>query len=275
MGQSVAYLGPEGTYSHLVVEKRFGKRKRNIPMPTILDVCSYVSRKRDRYGIIPIENSSGGAVYETIDILLANSPRIHIKEELSLEVNLALIGRKGEKKRTLYSHFAPLEHCVSWIRKELPGVSRCSVTSTAAAARQAAGEEGACALGSRKLAKIYGLDILHYPVQGDIPNITSFLAICGRKPSVGNPSKTTLAVRLPNRPGALCSLLEVFRNERVNLSRLISRPLRGHPRQYAFLVDIDGGKSVPRVRRALSDARRVSDELRIVGSYPVRRMYKS
>ena len=122
--QSVAFLGPTGTYSHLVAEKVFGRKIDPRPLPTIMDVCSYVARSRDRVGVVPIENSSGGAIYETVDILLAGKPRIHILEEVSLEVNLALLGKEGDRIGVLYSHFAPLEHCASWIRKNLPRVRR-------------------------------------------------------------------------------------------------------------------------------------------------------
>lgn len=271
----VAYLGPVGTYSHLVAEKRYGAKCKMVPLPTILDVCSFVSRKPSRHGIVPIENSSGGAIHETVDILLANKPRVHIEEELSLDVKLALIGHEGQKIKILYSHFAPLEHCVAWLRHHLPRVQRHVVTSTAAAAEQASMEPDAATLGSRKLAHVYGLKVLEYPVEADIPNITLFLAIAGRKTVPLRKTKTTLAVKLPNKPGSLCTFLEPFRNENVNLSRLISRPLRGCPREYAFLVDIEGEPNQASVKRALAVARKVCVQLRIVGAYPCRRPYKS
>jgi len=271
----VAYLGPVGTYSHLLVEKRFGSACKPVPLPTILDICTFVSRDPRRMGIVPIENSSGGTIYETIDILLANKPKVFVQEELSLEVKLALIGCKGERIKILYSHFAPLEHAVAWIKRHLPKVEKRVVVSTAAAAQRAAAERHAAALGSRKLARLYDLDVIEYPVEADIPNITSFLVVAGRKRKIVKPTKTTLAVRLPNKPGSLCSFLETFRDEAVDLSRLISRPLRGRPREYAFLVDITGGASSPSVKRALAQAREFSVELRVVGSYPSRRRYKS
>lgn len=271
----IAFLGPPGTYSHLVAEKRYGRNCKMVPLSTILDVCLFVSRKPSRRGIVPIENSSGGAIYETVDILLANKPRVYIEEELSLDVKLALIGRKDEKIKVLYSHFAPLEHCIAWLRHYLPRVQRQIVTSTAAAAERVSKEPNAAALGSRKLAGIYCLDILEYPVEADTPNITLFLAISGRKRALPGSSKTTLAVKLPNKPGSLCTFLEAFRNEGVNLSRLISRPIRGCPREYAFLIDIEGCPFSPKVKRALALAEKLSVQLRIAGSYPYRRPYKS
>jgi prephenate dehydratase len=271
----VAYLGPPGTYSHLVAEKRFGKRAGLRPYPTILDICYAVSRRRVSRGIVPIENSSGGAIHETVDILLTHNPRVYIAEELSLLVRLALIGHPGRRIQTLYSHFAPLEHCAGWLRRHLPKAQRRVVASTASAAERAAAEDGAAALGSRRLASMYGLKVLHYPVEADVPNITSFLVVVPRRPEPERPTKTTLAVRLPNRPGALCSLLETFRDENVNLSRLISRPIRGCPREYAFLVDIAGNPGTPRVKRALDNARKASTQMRLAGSYPTRRAYTS
>ncbi len=271
----VAFLGPRGTYSHLVAEKRFGKSARQIPLPTIMEVCRHASRTPGAYGIVPIENSSGGAIFETVDILLANKPRVHIREELSLEVNLALLGRRDEKIKTLYSHFAPLEHCGAWVRKNLRRVEKRVVASTAVAALWAAAETGAAALGSRRLAQLYGLQILRYPVQADVPNLTSFILISGRREPPVNPTKTTLSARLPNVPGSLCTFLDVFRSQDVNLSRIVSRPIPGCPREYAFLLDVTGGDHERRIERSLAAAIKVSTRLRVAGSYPCRRPYVS
>lgn len=273
--KDVAFLGPIGTFSHLVAEKRYGKRCHMVPLPTILDICAYVARDSSRRGIVPIENSSGGAIYETVDILLANRPRVTIREELSLKVKLALLGRKTDRIKVLYSHFAPLEHCASWLKQHLPRVDRRVVNSTAAAAYRAAAETHAAALSSRRMARLCHLDVLHYPVEADITNITTFIAIGGRRRIQPSARKTSLAVRLPNRPGGLCTFLEAFRDERVNLSRIISRPVRGCPKEYAFLVDVEGPEGKPSVKRALTSARKAAAELRVIGSYPTHRPYQS
>jgi prephenate dehydratase len=273
--EEVGYLGPIGTYSHLVAEKRFGRSARLVPFPTIMDVCEFAAGHRTRFGIVPIENSSGGAIYETVDILLQNEPRIRIEEELSLNVAISLLGRRGEEVRVLYSHFAPLEHCAAWVRKNLPRAERRSATSTAAAAIQAAGWPGAAALGNRRLARIYGLDVLAHPVESDVPNLTVFYTISGASGMPTVADKTTLAVKLPNTPGSLCAFLETFRDKNVNLSRLISRPIRGSPREYAFLIDVSGGARSAAVRSALVTAKRTTTEMRVVGSYPTRKPYSS
>ncbi|OVE76258.1 hypothetical protein BVX97_01750 [bacterium E08(2017)] len=273
----IAYLGPVGTYSHLVAQKRFGSKAnvRLVPMPTIYDICAYTSGKDNRYGIVPIENSSGGAIYETVDILLANKPRVHLLEEITLKVNLALLGHKHEKIQKLYSHFAPMEHCADWIKKNLPRAQKEVVTSTAVAALNAASHNNAAALGSRKLAGYYYLEVLKYPVESDVPNLTNFLVLSGKKKNTVKPTKTTLAVHLPNKPGSLCSFLECFRDNNVNLSRLISRPIRGSHKQYAFLVDIEGASSNANVKKAMIQAQKVSEAIRTVGSYPCSKKYNS
>lgn len=272
----IAFLGPKGTYSHAVAEKYFGAAGTMVPLATIPDVCAYVAGQKNRRGIIPSENSSGGAIFETVDILLAGTPPVQIIEEVSLKVKLALLGRRNAPIKTLYSHFAPLEHCRGWIAEHLPGVRREGVTSTAVAAQQAALEPQSAALGNRRLAALYGLDVLACPVQADIPNITSFYAI-GAAPAdaKGKKIKTTLAVRLLNQPGALCTFLETFRAENVNLSAILSRPIRGCPKEYVFMIDVAGAPLSPRVGRALTAAAAASAEMRLVGSYPIHTPYSS
>lgn len=271
----VAFLGPVGTYSHLVAEKRFGSKCKLVPFPSILQVCTFVSKGKLRRGIIPIENSSGGTIYETVDILMANDPRIYVVEELSLDVKLAVLGRKNEKINIIYSHFAPLEHCANWLAHNLPHVQKRAVSSTAIAARHASDEAGSAAIGNRRLASLNGLNVLKYPIATEVPNITMFLSIAGQKIVLPGKKKITIIAKLPNSPGSLCAFLETFRNENVNLSRILSRPIRGCPREYAFMVDLQGGVGEPNVDRALAKARKVCVHLRIIGCYPTRRPYRS
>jgi len=258
-----------------VAEKYFGTNHDFVPHPTILDVCLFVRRSRNAMGVVPIENSSGGAIYETVDILIEGKPTIHMVEEVTLDVKLALLGRKGEKIKMLFSHFAPLEHCVTWLKRNLPSVERRAVASTAMAARHAFLENNAAALGSRNLAKLYQLDVLQYPVEADLPNETSFLILAGRRLPVHRPTQTTIAAITHNVPGGLCTFLATFRDHNVNLCRIISRPRRGRPREYAFLVDLEGGITAPHVKRALAAARQTCVSLRVVGSYPSGVRYRS
>ena len=274
----IAYFGPEGTYSELIARKRFGKHSTYLPFPAITDVCRHVARHPGHLGVVPIENSSGGAIHETVDILIAHRPRVWIHEELSLNVRLALLGHRGNTIRTLYSHFAPLDHCAAWIRKHMPGVGKHLTTSTAQAAEKAAQDPHAAALGNRTLAALHALSVLYFPVEADVPNLTTFLVLTARTPMAPPKrpgTKMTLVAHLPNRPGSLCTFLETFRDESVNLSRILSRPIRGCPREYAFLVDVEGSPSNPHVRSALQRAKATCVSLRIAGYFPCRKPYSS
>ena len=273
--QTIAFLGPLGTYSHLVAKKHFGSGNNLVPLSGILEVCTFVARHKNAKGVIPIENSSGGTIHETIDILLNNRPRIFIEGELTLHVRLALLGHKGCTIRKLHSHFVPLEHCSPWIKKNLGQVSKVEEPSTAIAAAHVTVDPYAAALGGRHLAKQFGLSILEFPVESETPNITSFIVISGTKSEPTDAAKTTLAIRLPNKPGSLYRLLGIFEEENINLSRLVSRPIRGRHKEYAFLVDIDGGTQQPEVKRVIRQAKKICVSLRICGSYPCHRAYRS
>lgn len=274
--KTVAFLGPEGTYSHLVAEKRFGRKANMVPLGTISDVFAYVTRHRGTFGVVPVENSSGGVITETIDILLSTPKRLQVMEELGLNVKLALLGHRNRKIARVYSHFAPIEHCKTWLKAQLPDAERVVVSSTAAAARQAADDPDGAALSSRRMAQKTGLSILRYPVEEDVPNLTTFLVIGDKPPKRPlQAPKTSLSVRLPNVPGSLCSFLEAFRIANINLNRIASRPIRGSLRQYAFLVDIEGDCRAKHIAATLIVARKACAELNVVGCFHSRKPYTS
>ena len=266
----VAYLGPEGTFSHQVARRRYGPRMKLVPRPSVVDVFAYAAARRTREAVVPIENSSGGTVYETVDMLLSGRYRLRIEEEFDIDVKLALLGRKGADIRVLYSHFAPLVHCDTWIRRSLPHVQRREVPSTALAAKEAASQKNAAAIGSREASKLYGLDVLKFPIEQDVPNVTQFYSLARECRELPKSCKTSVAVHLPNRPGSLCAFLGPFRDCQVNLSRIISRPIPGRPSEYAFFVDLEGTPRERRVRVAMEAAAETGADLRVLGSYPVR-----
>jgi prephenate dehydratase len=271
----VAYLGPEGTFSHLVARKRFGTTARLLPQPSVYDVFAFVRAGPQRMGIAPIENSSGGTIYETIDGLVAEAGKVVISEELSLNVRLALLGRSGEKILALYSHFIPLQHVQPWVREHLPGVRQNRTSSTARAAEAAAAEPGAAALGTREAARRYGLQVLKFPVHSEVPNITEFIVLGQQTRPAPRSTKTSLLVTLENRPGSLFDFLQAFKQNEVNLTRLLSRPIIGQPKSYLFMVDLQGTPTATHVQRALAAARRAARSLTVLGVYPVRKMYAS
>lgn len=271
----VFFIGPEGTYSCVLARKLFGSDVYYIPVLTILDACRCASETSFSVAVVPIENSGAGEIYETVDILISGRPKLYINEEVMLDIRLALLGRLNERIKVLYTHFAPLENCYRWIKQHLPRVKIVTVASTAQAAELAGKERGAVALAHTQLARKYELDVLNFPIPSTFPNITVFLVLSREYYKGENQDKTSLVVTLPDRPGALCSFLEIFRDKSVNLSRLISRPIKGRLGEYAFLLDVDGGMNNALIKDAIRMCKKKVDSMRILGSYPSGRMFKS
>ncbi len=270
---TIAYLGPEHTFSHLVARKRFPDGPL-LPCVSISEVVAFAQAEEDHLGLVPIENSSGGMILETVDLLLDEAQPLFIQEELALHVRLALIGRAGEQPRIVYSHWAPLGHCRHWIERRFPRAELRVAGSTSEAARLSAKTPGAAALATREAAAAAGLAVLHYPVEEGIVNLTQFVLLGGRKPAPGG-GETSLVFSLPQEPGSLCSFLEAFRAERINLKRIVSRPVPGQPNTYVFFVSLEGSDQEGPMERALRKAEGRAIRCRSLGSYPVLAPYES
>jgi prephenate dehydratase len=270
----IAYLGPEGTFAHIVAMKRF-RHHPLVPQRTVSDVFSYVRAKSDRCGIVPIENSSGGTIHATVDELIDRTRGIAIQEQLSIRVRLALLGHKQKPVRVVYSHFAPFHHCDAWLNEHFPNVERKEVSSTGAAVKLASSEMDAAAIGTKQAATLYGLDVLRFPIEQDIANVTEFFAVGHPIKDSRNSTKTSLVVSLKDSPGSLCAFLEPFKEAKINLSRIVSRNVIGRPNEYVFFVDIVGTEKQPAVAKALKAAQRGALYIHRVGTYSVHPQYTS
>lgn len=282
---AVAYLGPEGTFSHLVALRRYPKNP-GLPCATISEVFHAVRSGEATFGIVPIENSSGGTITETVDLIIEQAPLIRISEELALDVRLALLGKKGAKfpsLKALYSHVMPLRHHRDWILGNLPGVRMVESSSTAEAARKAARSATSAALAAPGAAALYGLSILKFPVRPEAVNVTHFFVIASSpaKDAVKSPvaakarRKTAIVAALPQTSGSLHGFLGPFARAGVNLCRIVSRPVPGQPETYVFYLEVEGSADEPKVRKALAGARKLAVRLEIPGSYPTRPRYRS
>lgn len=263
----VACLGPEGSFSHLLTEKRFPGVPVRL-MPTIGEVFDVLASAPDALGIVPIENSSGGFIVDTVDRLVDQKCHLRILEELTLDVKLALLGRGGQPVEVIYSHSMPFFHCDEWLRLHYPNARRVAKPSTAVSADLAARETGAAAIGPRQNAERHGLDILAFPIAGEVPNITQFFLLgANENPPSPEHNRTALVVELPDRPGSLCGFLTPLSDEGINMKRLESRPIRGMPNKYRFYIEIEGSPALPTVARALQRARCDGAQIRSAGSY--------
>lgn len=265
---AIACLGPDGSFSHLLTEKRFP----GVPVKLLANVgeiFDFLQVQPDALGIVPIENSSGGFIIDTVDRLVDERCKLHIIEELTLDVKLALLGHPGEQIDVIHSHPMPFFHSDEWLRVNHPNAKRMSEASTAAAAAKAAANPHAAAIGPRQNADRHALEILHFPIAGEVPNVTQFFLL-GHVPneiSVTN-NRTALVVELPDRPGSLCKFLTPLSDAGVNMKRLESRPIRGQPNKYKFYIEIEGSTAESKVADALAKANAEAAAIRSVGSYP-------
>lgn len=265
---SIACLGPEGSFSHLLTEMRFP----GVPVKllgNVGEVFDFLATQPDAAGIVPIENSSGGFIIDTVDRLVDERCKLHILEELTLDVKLALLGHPGGHIDVIHSHPMPFFHSDEWLRANHPDAKRLSESSTAAAAAKAAANPRAAAIGPRQNAARHALSILHFPIAGEVPNVTQFFLLdhAPNAASTAN-NRTALVVELPDRPGSLCRFLTPLSDAGVNMKRLESRPIRGQPNKYKFYIEIEGSTAEPRVADALAKASAEAAGIRSVGSYP-------
>jgi chorismate mutase/prephenate dehydratase len=266
---TVAYFGPEASFSHAAAIKCFGRSAMLTPVRTISEVFAEVDKRRADFGVVPIENSTGGGVYHTLDMFI-ESP-LSICAELELPVHHYLLGRSVrsvDKVKTLYSHYQALAQCRNWVDAHMPLARVVESTSTAEAAREAARVPGAAAIASHLAANKYGLDILVSRIEDSAQNYTRFLVIGTAEPRPTGRDKTSIMFSIKDRPGALFDMLVPFKKHRLNLTKIESRPTRQRAWEYIFFVDFVGHRSEARVQKALALLERSCVFLKILGSYP-------
>ncbi len=272
----IAYLGPSGTFAHIVVKKRYGSGPVLVPKSSVAEVFDYVGESPLRMGVVPLENSSGGVIDVTLDLLGDEHCRLRIEEELRIRVQLALLGHKDAEPTVLYSHFAPLRHSQGWLQANIsPEIKRVETPSTAVAANKVRECRTALALASRECAALYGLDVIRFPVSSDVENITQFAVLGHHTEIPPNSTKSTYLVELRDAPGSLCSFLLPFRDNGVNLTRIHSRPVKGTINRYRFFITIDGSAADANVQAAWQTAGAECLSIREFGSYPVAPLYES
>jgi len=266
---SIAYLGPESTWTHQAAIKKFGHSVSYSPQPNISDVFDQVARRAASYGVVPIENSTDGAVFHTLD-LFVDSP-LHICAQILLRIEHCLMASiPREEVRTLYSHPQALGQCRGWILKNFPAADLVEVSSTTKAAQIARDQaaQGAAAIGSPLAAEMYGLTLLEGFIQDRATNTTRFLVI-GEKtcPPTGN-DRTSILFVIHDRPGSLVKALQAFDQFHINMSKIESRPSKRKDWEYIFYVDLAGHCEDTKVSEALAELENHCSLVKLLGSYP-------
>jgi chorismate mutase/prephenate dehydratase len=264
----VAYLGPAGTFSEMAVAKHFGGAVEGLAHDSIDEVFRSVETGEAGFAVVPVENSTEGAIGRTLDLLLATPLRICAEVVLRVHQN-ALRKTDGlDGVNRVYSHAQSLAQCRGWIARNLPNAECVPLVSNAEAARRVAGEASACAIGPAIAAARYGLKIVAENIEDDPKNMTRFLVLGQLEPGPSGRDRTSLVMTVPNRPGALHALLSPIAKYGVSMTRIESRPSRHAAWEYMFYVDLAGHERDAQVAPAIAELRSIAPFLKILGSYP-------
>jgi chorismate mutase/prephenate dehydratase len=267
---TVAYLGPRGTFSESATVKHFGHAAAGMPGASIDEVFRSVESGAADFGVVPVENSTEGAVGRSLD-LMPNTPMkvcgeviVRIHHNLMAKAQPATLG----DIRRVFSHGQSLGQCHEWLNTHLPHAERVAVASNAEAARRASEEAGSAAVAGEAAAQHYGLQILASNIEDEPNNTTRFLVLGEYQPGPSGRDKTSMVLSARNRAGAVYEMLTPFASRGVSMTKFESRPSRVALWEYLFFVDIEGHRDDPQVAAALADVSRIAGYLKVLGSYP-------
>ncbi len=264
----VAFLGPEGTFTHTAALKHFGHSVQTVALAGIDQVFHQVQSSACQYGVVPIENSIEGVVNHTLDMLINSSLKISGEVELRIHQHLMSKADAIAKINKIYSHQQSFAQCRYWLDTHMPGIERIPLSSNAEAARIAAEEPAAAAIAGEAAASLYQLRMLESNIEDEPDNSTRFLIIAEKDAQPSGEDKTSMLFSMPSEPGSLLRMLSCFADNNINMTRIESRPSRRGLWEYVFFVDVDGHHRNANVAAAIARLESQASMVKILGSYP-------
>ncbi len=266
----VAYLGPAGTFTHAAADRHFGEGVRKRGLPSIDEVFAEVEAGRARYGVVPVENSTEGAVNITQDCLMDTSLGIVAEVIIPIEHNF-LMRRDTTPAaiRRIVSHRQSLAQCRHWLKANWPALQTIEVASNAEAARIASEDPATAAIAGERAAHLYDLQVVQRRIQDQSNNSTRFLVLSRDRATRTGRDKTSILVCTENKPGALFRVLEPFNTFQVSLTKIETRPARDSIWAYVFFIDFEGHAEDPAVDKVLEQLRDRTVNVKNLGSYPM------
>jgi chorismate mutase/prephenate dehydratase len=269
----VGYLGPFGTFSHQAAMQYFGDHVDYENLRTLQGVFEEVARGHVDFGLVPIENSTGGAIIESLDSFADYLGRVTIWGEIRLNIRFCLFSNcRSQDIRKVYSKAEALAQCYQWLNENYPAAERVPYESTAAAVELAYlsdSSDGIAAVGSAVAGKKYGMKPLHENIETNHDNMTRFLILSRTPPQPTANDKTSLMFTCSDRPGSLVNILSVFKRNQINLSHIEKRPSREYGSDYTFFVDMLGHSQDSEISQILGEVRAHCRTLIVLGSFPV------
>jgi len=270
---SIAFLGPLGTYSEEAALKQFGLGRSAVVCGSIDEVFRTLEAGQADYGVVPVENSTEGAIGLTLDLLLA-SP-LKICGEITLPIHHCLLSKQTDIDQIshVFSHSQSLAQCHEWLNKTLPSASREAVTRNAYAAKMihdlvSADGTFAAAIASKRAAELFDLNVLAENIEDDPKNTTRFLVLGSHDVAASGKDKTSIVMATKNAPGAMLALLEPLAKHGVSMTKFESRPSKQGLWDYVFFVDVEGHHGEEKVQSALASLQQNASFLKVLGSYP-------
>ncbi len=265
----VAYLGPPGTWSNQAAIKQFGHSVSFLPVDNFSDIFEAVERGKADYGVVPVENSTEGAITAAMDLFL-HSP-LKICSQIHLRIRNGLMAAIPRDQITqIYSHPQILGQSRNWLLKNFPKATLHETASSTKAAEfaYAHASEGAAALASPLCAELFNLKLLEEDIQDQTNNTTRFAIIGSQDTKPTGNDRTSLLFLVRHQPGTLARVIDIFRNYHIDLTRIESRPLKMVNWEYVFYIDLNGHASEDPLRSALREAESNCTMLKVLGSYP-------
>lgn len=265
---NIAYLGPETTFTHQAALKQFGHGASFSPLTSIDAIFAEVEQGRADYGVVPIENSTEGVVNHTLDCFV-DSPLL-ICDEIKLEISYYLLSkvRDPKKVKVIYSHPQSLAQCRNWLNRNMPQVERVETSSTAGAARMAGKNQNSAAIAGKLAAEYYKLNIHAEKIGDRKENYTRFLIVAKNWAKKAKHNKTSILFSIKDEAGALLKTLQLFARNKINLTKIQSRPLRDRPWEYLFYLDFEGHIEDKTISKVVELLKRRCLFLKVMGSYP-------
>jgi chorismate mutase/prephenate dehydratase len=273
----LGYFGRAGSFSHVAAERRFPKRNLS-ECPTVEEAFARLQAGEFSHILVPIENASSGIITNTADQLMRLAKTdagaaLKIREALAMRIALALMARADTKAiERIYSHPAPFDHSRAWLDKNYPKAERITVSSTSEAAILTSTEKGAAAIAGLQAVKENGLKIISRKVGNEVANQTTFIVVGPPLVRSAKPTHTSLVFELPYKPGSLVAVLHVLSRHKLNLTKILSRPIPGRFEEYRFMIEFHGAAPKKEVVETLARIKKITDFFAIIGSYPVKRI---
>lgn len=264
---TIAYLGPQATFTHQAALQRFGTSLSYMALKTIADVFSEVAKRHADFGVVPVENSTEGVVTHTLDMFIDSELKIVAQIVMSIQQCLMSKAKRNQIRR-LFVHPQSLAQCRGWLQKSLPNAEIIETSSNARSAEMAAKDKYAGAIAGLLAAETYGLPVLEHNVQDNAENATRFLVLGRQSPPRSGRDRTSAMFCIADRVGALHGAIAPFRKYRINMTKIESRPSKRKAWEYYFFVDCDGHIQDPKVAKALDDLSQHCVFVKVLGSYP-------